>query len=92
MVSSTSDSSDTYAPSYSNRDPGMNVPGKVFLCRAMSQFQCSVVENARCHCFQIYMKNLPLQMVEENYSNLLVCPFFSTLETKSGTTFSVSEL
>jgi hypothetical protein len=47
MESSTSDSSNTYAPSYSNRDPGMNVPGKTCFVRyTMSTFACSVVENA----------------------------------------------
>lgn len=46
MESSTSDSSNTYAPSYSNRDPGMNVPGKTcFECYAMSTFGCSMVVN-----------------------------------------------
>ena len=47
MESSTSDSSNTYAVSYSNRDPGMNVPGKTcFVPYAMSTFGCAVVENA----------------------------------------------
>lgn len=45
-MESTSDSSNTYAPSYSNRDPGMNVPGKTYSERyAISTFGCSVVEN-----------------------------------------------
>ena len=47
MESSKSDSSNTYAPSYSNRDPGMNVPGKTCLVHyAMSAFGYSLVENA----------------------------------------------
>ena len=47
MESSTSDSSNTYAPSYSNRDPGMNVPGKICFERyARSTFGWSMVENA----------------------------------------------
>lgn len=47
MESSTSDSSNTYAPSYSNRDPGMNVPGKTcFVHYAMSTFVYWLVENA----------------------------------------------
>jgi hypothetical protein len=31
MEPSATDPSNTYAPSYSNRDPGMNVPGKTAL-------------------------------------------------------------
>ena len=50
MESSTSDSSNTYAPSYSNRDPGMNVPGKTCFVRyALSTFGYSLVENV-CLC------------------------------------------
>jgi hypothetical protein len=93
MESSTGDSSGAYAPSYSNRDPGMNVPGKTcFLYEAMAQFACSLAENAHGYCFMIYIKHLPLKTTAKNYSTLIVCIFFSTLETKSGTAFSISEL